>query len=173
MARCSSVAVSPADFSSVLVDKNKPNKRPQKHANPSKSKHRKQFSKEKATVSSFDDDGVIDSSNDGDEDDCIQTKKTSTANTPAFVGHRIASDPPQSTPNPRSTVSSMMQQLLAVTSKLESQYLRPLVVAQERIEAMTKCLFVNQKKIQKTLRKQKVSSSLFKMSYDDWSLSFS
>ena len=167
MARCSSVAVSPADFSYVLDGTNKPSKRPQKHVNASKSKHRKHHHKEKATVRSFDDDVEIDSSDDGEGEDCIQTKKSATANTPAFVGHRIVSDLPQSTPTPRSTVSSMMQQLLAATSKLESQYLRSLVVAQERTEAMTKCLFVNQKKIQKTLRKQKVSSSLFKTTRDD------
>ena len=173
MAICSSVPVSPADRSSVLGDTNKPSKRPQRHVSASKSKRRKQHHKEKATARSFDDDVEIDSSNDGEEEDCIQTKKSSTDNTPAFVGHRIISDPPQSAPTPRSTVSSMMQQLLAATSKLESQYLRPLVVAQERTEAMTKCLFVNQKKIQKTSRKQKVSSSLFKISCDDWSISFS
>ncbi|CAF1676413.1 unnamed protein product, partial [Adineta ricciae] len=46
------------------------------------------------------------------------------------------------------------------TSKLESQYLRPLLVAQERTETLIKSLFANQKKIAKALRKQKINISL-------------
>ena len=138
--------MSSADFSSVLDDSSKPSTHPQKNANALESKHRKHSSKEKATVRSFDDNhDETDSSNDGEREDRIQKKQSSTVSNQTFVGDRVISDPPQSTP--RSSVSSRMQQLLAATSKLQSQYLHPFVVAQERTEAMTQCLFNNRKKI--------------------------
>ena len=56
----------------------------------------------------------------------------------------------------------MTQQLLATTLKLESQYLCPLLVAQERTKAVTKCLNINQKKIQRAFRKRKVILPFFK-----------
>ena len=71
-----------------------------------------------------------------------------------FVGRHVTPDDTETTQ--RATTSSMFQQLMGTTSKIESQYLRPLLVAQERIEKMIKNLFTNQQKIQKTLRKQKV-----------------
>ena len=131
------------------------NKRHQKHANDSKNKRRKHSTREKAAVTSFDDDPDEAASSDEEEGEGRgQNEQASTGTIPAFVGQRVIASP--SRPNSRSSVSSMTQQLLAATSKLESQYLRPLLVAQERTEAMTKCLFINQKKIQKALRSQKV-----------------
>ena len=136
------------------------NKRNQKHVHDPKNKRRKHSTKEKAAVTSFDDDpDEADSSDEGEEESCVRDKQATTGTIPAFVGQRVIASPTR--PNPRSSVSSMTQQLLAATSKIESQYLRPLLVAQERTEAMTKCLFINQKKIQKALRNQKVMLPLF------------
>jgi hypothetical protein len=123
-------------------------------------KRRKHSSNEKIALISFDDDvDETDSSNHGEEESRLTEKRSSTGITPSFVGHRVIASPAHSTH--RSTVSSMTQQLLAATWKLESQHLRPLLVAQERTEAMTKCLIINQKKIQRALRKQKVSLPFF------------
>lgn len=101
-----------------------------------------------------------DSSNDGREESRLQERQSSTGDIPSFVGQRVIASPTHATH--RSTVSSMTQQLLAMTSKLESQYLRPLLAAQERTEAIVKCLIINQKKIEKALRKQKVILIVFK-----------
>ena len=118
------------DVSSTLGNSDRSNKRHQRHATASTNKRRQQSSKGKTAItSSDDDDDEADSSNDGQEESHLQDKQSLTGISPAFVGHRVRASPTHSTP--RSTASSMAQQLLASTSKRESQYLRPLLVAQE------------------------------------------
>lgn len=105
-------------------------------------KRRKHSSKEKIALISFDDDvDEANSSNGGEEESCLTKKRSSIGITPSFVAHRVIASPTHSTH--RSTVSSTTQQLFAATWKLESQYLRPLLVAEERTEATTKCSIIN------------------------------
>ena len=118
-------------------------------------KRRKIFHKESTRVVSFDDipAGEISSDDDcqGHED---QENQTLIRETPSFVGRRLLPAIDETTS--RSNASLVPQQLLSIVSKFESQYLRPLLVAQERIEAITKGLHDNQRKIVKALRRQQV-----------------
>ena len=88
------------------------------------------------------------------------TNQFSAHETPTFVGRRIIENDKKSKNKSPDLSSSTINQLLALTTKFETQYLKPLLVGQERIEGMTKCLFANQKKIQNILRKQKVIDNL-------------
>ncbi|CAF5022300.1 unnamed protein product, partial [Rotaria socialis] len=74
---------------------------------------------------------------------------------PTFNGHLVTSSKKS---NKRSCVtsSSEIQHLLSLTQKLETQYLKPMLVRQDRLETMMRNSFAKQKKIQKILRKQKV-----------------
>jgi hypothetical protein len=133
----------------------KSNKLP-KHTSNQKNKRRKHSHKEKTSTISFDDVGVGDISSDDDpEERRVQENQSSINETPSFVGRRVVRSADESIN--RSSTSSTLQQLLTVTSKFESQYLRPLLVGQERIEIMAKSLYDNQRKIAKALRKQKVT----------------
>ena len=126
-------------------------------------KRRKISSKEKRTAVTFDD-----SFSDGDLDEAaadvesreqvqsMANKNRSSSNeTPQFSGRRVTPKTTNETAT-EPNISSILQRILGTTNKLESQYLRSLLVGQERLETMTKCIFANQKKIQKTLRKHKV-----------------
>jgi glycyl-tRNA synthetase beta subunit len=55
------------------------------------------------------------------------------------------------------STSSTLQKILTMTNKFESQYLKPILLKLEKTESALKCLYANQKKIQNSLRKQKVS----------------
>ena len=116
-ARSPSAAVSLVDVSSMLGNSEKSNMRYQKHDNPSTNKRRKHSSREKITLTLLVEEA--DSSNDDGEESRLTEKRSSTGITPSFVGHRVIASPTHSTH--RSTVSSMTQQLLAATWKLESQ----------------------------------------------------
>lgn len=145
------------------IDDDQSNKNHGKKTNVSLAKRRKHSSKEKRTTVTFDD-----SLSDEDSDETVAVvesreqvqplvnqNRSSSAETPQFSGRRVTPKPPNETAN-QPNISSILQQILGSTNKLESQYLRSLVVGQERLETMTKCIFANQKKIQKTLRKHKV-----------------
>ncbi|CAF1539858.1 unnamed protein product, partial [Rotaria sordida] len=95
------------------------------------------------------------------------TNQLSTTATPTFAGHCVVENNKKSKKKPAESSSSGVQQLLAFMTKLESQYLRPLLAGQARIEAITKCLFDNQKKIQNVLRKQKMNIALLEMDDKD------
>jgi hypothetical protein len=137
------------------------NKRPKNMINQKK-KRRKHSRKEKTDLISFDDIAEEGISSDDDHDGSHTHENQSSINeTPSFVGRRVVSN--SNEPTNRSNISSMLQHLLSATSKLESQYLRPLLVAQERTETLTKSLFANQKKIAKALRKQKVTLNFVQM----------
>lgn len=138
-------------------------KRHEKNKLNHKLKKRKHFQAEKNLSITFDDLNHEEKSNDCVHDDeCVfdedhtQEHRSSTTNTPSFVGRRVACNTSESTG--QQNVSSMFQQLLGVTLKSEARYLRPLLVAQERMETTIKCLLVNQQKIQKALRRHKVVS---------------
>jgi len=55
------------------------------------------------------------------------------------------------------STSPTLQKILTMTNKFESQYLKPILLKLEKTESALKCLYANQKKIQNSLRKQKVS----------------
>jgi hypothetical protein len=150
-----------ADPPPELGNVDKSNKRPKQTINQ-KNKRRKHSHKEKTDLISFDDIGEGEISSDDDRDGRrAQENQSSINETPSFVGRRVVPSSNESVN--RSNSSSILQQLLAATSKLESQYLRPLLIAQERSETLTKCLFDNQKKIAKALRKQKVMLDFIQM----------
>ncbi len=156
-----SQSMSSVDPSIEAGNVDKSNKR-SKHMANQKNKRRKHSHKEKTALISFDDIAEEEISSDDDHDEShTRENQSSTNETPSFAGRRIVSD--SNEPTNRSNTSSILQQLLAVTSKLESQYLRPLLVAQERTETLTKSLFANQKKIAKALRKQKVTLGFVQM----------
>jgi hypothetical protein len=129
-------------------------KRRSKNDDEAKKKRQKQSEKDKTNVTSFDDPQGENSSDDDDQQTFVRDHQPLNKETPTFAGQRVVATTNEQ-PN-YSNLSSMFQRLLASTSKIESQYLRPLLIAQERTETLTKCLFENQKKIQKVLRKQKV-----------------
>ncbi len=159
--KTSSQSISSVDPLIEHGDINKLNKRP-KHTINQKNKRRKNSRKEKTDLISFDDIAEEEISSDDDHDGShIHGNQSSINETPSFVGRRVV--PNSNEPTNRSNISSTLRQLLSATSKLESQYLRPLLVAQERIETLTKSLFTNQKKIAKALRKQKVTLSFVQM----------
>ena len=88
------------------------------------------------------------------------TKQLSTTETPAFVGQHVTDDNTKSKKKKEksdTSTSSNIQQILTFMNKFESKYLKPLLVKQEKTEATLKCLYTNQKKMQSTLRKQKVT----------------
>lgn len=155
---------------SPLLESTNTNDSEKRHENKKvkyKSNKRKHFHAEKDTNTTFDDldNNEVSANKAHDEmcgsgEGCIEENQSSTINTPTFAGRRVTSGANGSTGQPN--VSSMFQQLLGITSKMESQYLRPLLVAQERTETTIKCLLANQQKIQKALRKQKVLYSFKK-----------
>jgi len=156
-----SQSMSSVDPLTEVGNVDKSNKRP-KHTINQKNKRRKHSHKEKTALISFDDIAEEEISSDDDHDGShTHENQSSTNKTPSFVGRRVVSN--SNEPTNRSNTPSMLQQLLAATSKLESQYLRPLLVAQERTETLTKSLFTNQKKIAKALRKQKVTLNFVQM----------
>lgn len=129
-------------------------KRRSKKHDETKKKRQKQVDKDKTHTTSFDDPQDENSSDDDHQQASVRDHHSSNNDTPTFAGQRVVATTNEQ-PN-YSNLLSMFQRLLASTSKIESQYLRPLLVAQERTETLIKCLFENQKKIQKVLRKQKV-----------------
>lgn len=124
-----------------------------------KSQHKKkenlQHHNKRKLTTSFDD--IDEASSDDDFQDSNRDKQQENCVTPSFVSRRLA---PKSTdkvvPN---KISEILQQLSHMNTKFETLYFRPLLVAQQRNEAMLKSLHLNQQKIQKTLRKQKVTIS--------------
>ena len=91
-----------------------------------------------------------------------QTNQLTTNETPTFVGRHVTEDNTKSKskkPKSSTSTSSTLQQLLTTMKKFESQYLKPILLKQERNESTLKCLYANQKKMQSTLRKQKVIHS--------------
>ena len=145
----------------------KSNKRHHKEKTKSKHKHHKKSHNEILSTTTFDQ--LLDVNNEsdisenevfGDAESHSHTNPLSIDGTPTFVGRHVIDDKKKSKKKPSTSPSSPIQKLLASVIKMESQYLQPLIVGQERIETMTKCLFDNQKKIQKALRKQKVVHNL-------------
>jgi hypothetical protein len=144
------------------VNSNNPKKKRHKSkTTTATTKRRKHCEKENNTYATFDDVNDEEITSDSDleqtsilDKSCVHPNRSSTISTPTFVGRHVTANDTESVQ--RATTSSMFQQLLGFTSKLESQYLRPLLVAQERTETMIKNLYANQQKIQKILRKQKV-----------------
>jgi hypothetical protein len=151
----------------------KPNKRYHKDMSTSKHKRHKQSHNETSSTVLLDQfDSTDSASNDSENelpttggDSHVHTNQSATNETPTFVGWRVIEDNKKSKKRSDTLPSSATQQLLTFSTKLESQYLRPLLVGQERIEAMIKCLFANQKKIQNILRKQKVVYDLSDHTY--------
>ena len=137
----------------------KSNKHHSKHSVDPKNKRRKNSHREKTVLTSFDDIEQEISSDDNHDDTGGQENQYSTSNTPFFVGRRIMANAKES--SNQSNTSSMLRQTSASLTKMEFQYLPNLIVGQERIEASLKCLLANQKKIQKCLRKQKVTLDWF------------
>lgn len=107
-------------------------------------------------ITSFDD--IDEASSDEDYRDPICNKQQDNCDTPSFVSRRLV---PKSTEKTVSNnISEILQHLSHLNAKFETQYFRPLIVAQQRNEAILKSLHLNQQKIQKTLRKQKVMNSI-------------
>jgi hypothetical protein len=128
-------------------------------------KRRKQCEKEKVDDVSFDNVNDAGISSDSDLEQSlmvnqplIRPNRSSVNDIPSFVGHHVT--PVDTEPTRRTSTSSTCQQILTILSKIESQFLRPLVVSQDRTETMLKNLYKNQLKIQRTLRKQKVNIDL-------------
>ncbi|CAF3911792.1 unnamed protein product [Rotaria sp. Silwood1] len=138
----------------------------QKHDKRFKHKRRKQ-SQHGTSVMLFEPFDNTDSESNDNEDESsansrhhVDTNQLLIDETPTFVGRQVIENNKKSKNTSAKLSSSANQQLTAFMSKLESQYLRPLLVGQERIESMAKGLFANQKKIQRVLRKQKLSRQL-------------
>ncbi|CAF5021510.1 unnamed protein product, partial [Rotaria sp. Silwood1] len=132
-----------------------------KHDKRFKHKRRKQ-SQHETSVTLFEPFDNTDSESNDNEDESsansrhhVDTNQLLIDETPTFVGRQVIENNKKSKNTSAKLSSSANQQLTAFMSKLESQYLRPLLVGQERIESMAKGLFANQKKIQRILRKQK------------------
>ncbi|CAF3958536.1 unnamed protein product [Rotaria sp. Silwood1] len=137
-----------------------------KHDKRFKHKRRKQ-SQHETSVTLFEPFDNTDSESNDNEDESsansrhhVDTNQLLIDETPTFVGRQVIENNKKSKNTSAKLSSSANQQLTAFMSKLESQYLRPLLVGQERIESMAKGLFANQKKIQRILRKQKLSRQL-------------
>lgn len=90
-----------------------------------------------------------------DDEHHICTKQPSSDQIPTFNGRTVTNTKKSNKPT-NTTSSSEIQQLLSLTKKLETQYLKPMLVRLERLETMTQNSFSNQKKIQNILRKQNV-----------------
>ena len=145
----------PSTNKSIAIGKvGEANKRRSKHSIDQKNKRRKTSHREATSITAFDDVEEDVSSDDDHDEEGAQVILCST-DTPSFIGRRVLSNPKQS--NSHSNMLLSLQEILAFLSKIESQYLQKVVVAQERTEASLKCLLANQKKMQKALRKQKVN----------------
>ena len=106
------------------------------------------------TDNTLDDSNTSDGEHSADDEhhNCINQ---SSDQVPTFSGC-LATSSKKSNERSRRTSSSEIQQLLSFTHKLETQYLKPMLVRQDRLETMMRNSFSNQKKIQNILRKQKV-----------------
>lgn len=89
---------------------------------------------------------------------CINQSSSDQA--PSFNGRVVINDKKSNRNSYTTSSSSEIQQLLSLTKKFETQYLKPMIVRLERLETMTQNSFSNQKKIQNVLRKQKVTHRL-------------
>ncbi|CAF4657096.1 unnamed protein product, partial [Rotaria socialis] len=134
------------------------------HKNMSNLKHKRHKKSHNVTSSAvlFDQFNNMNNESSDSEDELINnsehridTNELSSNGAPKFVGCHITGENNRSKSASGQLSSSTTQQLSTFMNKLESQYLRPLLVGQERIEERIKCLFANQKKIQNVLRKQK------------------
>ncbi|CAF4396660.1 unnamed protein product, partial [Rotaria sp. Silwood2] len=150
-----------------------------KHDKCSKHKRRKQ-SQHETSITSFEPfepfDNTDSEPNDNEDESSangrhhVDTNQLSRDETPTFVGRPVIKNNKKSKNTSAKFSSSANQQLMVCMNKLESQYLRPLLVGQERIESMAKGLFANQKKIQNILRKQKVNISLLDVDENEESI---
>ncbi|CAM4813471.1 unnamed protein product [Rotaria magnacalcarata] len=113
-------------------------------------------------------DNTLDDSDTSDDEHHTCTNQSSDQ-VPTFNGHLVTSSKKS---NKRSCVtsSSEIQQLLSLTQKLETQYLKPMLVRQDRLESMMRNSFANQKKIQNILRKQKMNILLVDADANDESV---
>ncbi|CAF3412181.1 unnamed protein product [Rotaria socialis] len=146
------------------------------HKNMSNLKHKRHKKSHNVTSSAvlFDQFNNMNNESSDSEDELINnsehridTNELSSNGAPKFVGCHITGENNRSKSASGQLSSSTTQQLSTFMNKLESQYLRPLLVGQERIEERIKCLFANQKKIQNVLRKQKVNISLLELDEKD------
>lgn len=150
---------------SAPVTLNNLKKRHKSKTTTTTTKRRKHCEKEKIIDISFD--NVDDEGHSSDSDlertstvnqSFAPLNRSSTTGMPSFVGHHVT--PVDVEPAPRTSTSLTCQKILTILSKMELQFLHPLVVSQQRNETMLKHLYKNQLKIQKTLRKQKVTVAL-------------
>lgn len=149
----------------------KPSKKHHHNTSNLKQKRFKQSNSESAPTTSCQklDDTLSDSNNSDSEhpvedEHHICANKSSSDQAPTFHGHPV-SNTKKSNNQPCAAASLEIQQLLSFTKKLESQYLKPMLVRQERLEEMSHNLFSNQMKIRNVLRKQKVIDHFFGDSY--------
>ncbi|CAF0999379.1 unnamed protein product [Rotaria magnacalcarata] len=161
---CSSVS------RSILESKRKN----QKRTSNLKHKRRKQSPSGTASIELLDQFNNTDDESDDSEDEqsgnserYVHPNQSTTDQAPSFVGRPVIEKIKKSKNKSTKISSSVIQQLLSFTSKLESQYLKPILIAQDRLETMTKNLFVNQKKMEKVLRKQKMNISLNNLDDND------
>ncbi|CAF3793886.1 unnamed protein product [Rotaria magnacalcarata] len=143
---CSSVS------RSILESKRKN----QKRTSNLKHKRRKQSPSGTASIELLDQFNNTDDESDDSEDEqsgnserYVHPNQSTTDQAPSFVGRPVIEKIKKSKNKSTKISSSVIQQLLSFTSKLESQYLKPILIAQDRLETMTKNLFVNQKKMEK------------------------
>ncbi|CAF2858635.1 unnamed protein product [Rotaria sp. Silwood2] len=122
--------------------------------NLKRKRHKQSHNETSSTVSFGKFDNTDSDSNDSENEQLdnsehnIHTNQPSTEQTPIFLGCSVPQNNKKSKNESAKVSSSVTQQLLAFTNKLESQYLKPILVTHERIETLTKKLFNNQKKIQ-------------------------
>ena len=102
------------------------------------------------------------SSSDSHSDEDEVDRLLDTIKTPTFRGRRLIHGATND-----STTSQKLAETDSFFQRIETKYLAPLAVAQERLEKMIKSIYKNQMKIQKALNKRQVFSTsskyLFKL----------